>query len=126
MLRKGRITSIIRDERRSCAMTTGVKRENQSAYDNSRRYVGGNGTYLHDFETEPMVKLTLTLYETDTMDRERVVIDIRDSIMEKHPDWKRISEPRLKEIVTSNRGKKVTVNQAENGTISFLDGELEL
>lgn len=120
MIRKGRITKIERENMNSCYVTQGITRDRQSHYDNSSKYVGGNGTYYHDFQSEPHINLYLTIYENGEYSEERVVMDIRDSILSKN-NLQRVSAKKLKEIQDANVGKKVSFEWNPVGNISFGD-----
>lgn len=124
MRRKGRITKIERENVTISGITHGIKKEEQKYYDNSSRYHGSNGTYAHNFQTEPHIYMYVTMYENDEYESERIKIDIRDSILSQN-GLERVSAKRLEDIQKNNVNKKVSFDwNPDTGSVTFDSNNL--
>ena len=79
-MRRGRIVDLQKRTFKSCTITQGIPKEEQPAYDNSNKFVGGCGTYAHDFETETSYIMKVVVYADEENPKSTVTTDITDLI----------------------------------------------
>lgn len=123
-MRKGRIVSIEKKELHYGTKIDGIKKNEQSRYENSDKYYGSNGTYMTNLGTEYYVEMKVVVYGETKEENKTITIDIRDDIL-KENNMKKVSSKLLSEIQEQNVGNKVNL-QCSNGKISFPEGELKL
>lgn len=117
-MRRGRIVDLQKRTFKSCTITQGIPKEEQPAYDNSNKFVGGCGTYAHDFETETSYIMKVVVYADEENPKSTVTTDITDLIKEENPSWVRISPQRLDKLRKKIVGEKIDMS-LENSIIGF-------
>lgn len=117
-MRRGRIVDLQKRTFKSCTITQGIPKEEQPVYDNSNKFVGGCGTYAHDFETETSYIMKVVVYADEENPKSTVTTDITDLIKEENPTWVRISPQRLDKLRKKIVGEKIDMS-LENSIIGF-------
>lgn len=93
-------------------LTTGIKKDKQSIYDNSPQYSGGNGSYVKNSDREyhgSVLNLVLFVHERKVTIR----IDIREYVLELNK-MKKVSSKLFDYIVEMNCGKNINVYKSGN------------
>lgn len=118
---RGRITKIYDVPSVGTAVKTdGVKKKDQSKYENDSRNKGDNGTYLSDFGHIPsQIIFEILVYGDSKKQTEdsRVKVDLKEEVLNFN-EMQRISPQLIMYLEEKNRGKKVDL-KVENGNYTI-------
>lgn len=118
-MRRGRIVDLQKQTFSTCTMVQGVTKDKQPKYDNSRRFTGGNGTYMHNFRTETYYMMKVVVYEDEQNPKTTVTTDVTDLIREENPSWVRITPQRLNKLKNKVVGEKIDLTLDSDNVIGF-------